>query len=147
MPDVYVPARIRREVVERARERCEYCRSPAEFATQSFAIEHIEPRVFGGETELSNLALACEGCNSHKATKTTGLDFLTGAVVPLFHPRQHRWIEHFCWSDDYTVVVGLTPAGRATIDILHLNRRGIVNLRRVLSLVGEHPPKDDEPHD
>lgn len=143
MPDSYVPALIKRQVIERARERCEYCCSPAEFATQSFAIEHIKPRVLGGETQLSNLALACEGCNSYKGIRTQGRDPLTSATVPLFHPRQHKWHEHFRWSDDYTLVVGLTPTGRITVETLRLNRHGLVNLRRVLYTVGEHPPKDD----
>lgn len=143
MPDVYVSASKRRKVAERAGGWCEYCRSPAEFATQSFAVEHIEPRVLGGGTELSNLALACDGCNSHKGSKTAGFDPLTREVVPLFHPRQHKWGEHFCWSADYLLVVGLTPIGRATVEVLRLNRRGVVNLRRILSLAGEHPPADE----
>lgn len=58
----------------RALARCEYCRCPAQFATQSFTIEHIEPRDTGGETVLENLAWACFGCNGHKHTATHGID-------------------------------------------------------------------------
>jgi hypothetical protein len=44
MPDQRVGAALRRVVQARARDLCEYCRCPAQFATQSFTVEHIEPR-------------------------------------------------------------------------------------------------------
>jgi hypothetical protein len=51
-------------------------------------------------------------------------------------------MDHFAWSDDFTLVIGLTPTGRATVEKLQLNRSGLVNLRRVLRAVGEHPPAE-----
>lgn len=39
------------------------------------------------------------------------------------------------------VIVGRTATGRATVEELHLNRPELLNLRRVLKTVGEHPPK------
>lgn len=54
MPDRRVTAAQRRIVFERARGCCEYCRSQARFATQTFAAEHIIPRQAGGRTELDN---------------------------------------------------------------------------------------------
>ena len=140
MPDQRVGAALRRVVQARARDLCEYCRCPAQFATQSFTVEHIEPRDIGGETTLHNLAWACFGCNGHKHTATHGVDPVTGERVPLFHPRRHRWSDHFAWSEDFTRVEGTTPLGRATIAVLQLNRTGVVNLRRVLVPGGKHPP-------
>src|SRR5262245_44365473 len=133
---------LRQRVVERARGCCEYCRSPAAFSQQSFCEEHISPRSRRGRSTLDNLAFACQGCNNHKFTKTHSLDPASGEVVPLFHPRKQRWRDHFAWSDDLTLIVGLTPTGRATVEALRLNRPGLVNLRRVLILAGEHPPED-----
>ena len=53
-------------------------------------------------------------------------------------------IEHmdgpFTWSADYTMILGLTPTGRATVEALQLNRPEVVNLRRLLFAHGEHPP-------
>lgn len=132
----------RRVVVARAKECCEYCRSQVKFATQSFSVEHIVPRYRNGETILENLALSCQGCNNHKHTKIEALDPITKQIVPLFHPRQQLWQDHFTWNEDYTQIVGLTPTGCATIRELHLNRPGLVNLRRVLFASGEHPPED-----
>jgi hypothetical protein len=90
---------------------------------------------------LSNLALARQGCDNAKYIATEGTDPLTGQAALLFHPRIHRWHEHFVWSHDSLPFHGLTPTGRASVDKLRLNRAGVVNLRRVLRDVGEHPPK------
>lgn len=43
------------------------------------------------------------------------------------------------WSDDETLIIGLTPIGRATIVKLELNREGVVNLRELLHAIGKHP--------
>jgi 5-methylcytosine-specific restriction endonuclease McrA len=74
MPDKRATAEQRQAVLERANGCCEYCKSQARFATQSFSIEHIIPHRASGPTSLDNLALACQGCNNHKYTKTEALD-------------------------------------------------------------------------
>ena len=132
------------EVTERASRLCEYCRSPARFATQPFSVEHINPRQKGGDNALDNLALACQGCNGPKHTKITGVDPFTKQIVPLFHPRQQKWGDHFAWSEDFTRVLGLTPIGRASVHILDLNRDGLMNLRGALHALGHHPPEEQE---
>jgi len=142
MSEIRLTAEQRKEVAERAKGCCEYCRSQARFAIQSFSIEHITPKSKGGDELLENLALACQGCNNHKYTKIHGRDPITEDETPLYHPRQHQWREHFAWSDDFTLIIGLTPTGRATVDELQLNREGLINLRRVLYIMGEHPPAD-----
>jgi len=144
MPRPRVPAQLKRAVIARARGCCEHCRSQASFAMQSFAVEHIIPLHAEGETVLENLALACEGCNAHKHTKIEAIDPVSGDVAPLFHPRQQRWHEHFRWNAGSTKIFGLTPTGRATVDTLQMNRKGVVNLRRVLYAMGEHPPEEVE---
>lgn len=89
-----------------------------------------------------NLALSCSGCNGHKYDRVEGFDTISQRMAPLYHPRQDVWSEHFAWNEEYTRIVGLTPTGRATVEALHLNREGVVNLRWVLFLVGLHPPED-----
>ncbi len=140
-----VTAEQRRTVIARAKQCCEYCYSQVKFATDSFSVEHIFPRNKGGQTVLDNLALSCQGCNNFKHVKTEVLDPLSEQVVPLFHPRQQLWREHFAWNDDYTVVIGITPIGRVTVNELRLNRAGLMNLRRVLFATSEHPPLDSLP--
>ncbi len=133
---------LREFVSERAEGRCEYCRSPAAFAHQSFSLEHIRPRSRKGKRSPTNLALSCQGCNNHKYNRTKAADPVSGAGVSLFHPRRHSWGDHFAWSEDATQILGLTPLGRATVEALQLNREALVNLRRVLVQAGEHPPHD-----
>ena len=38
----------------------------------------------------------------------------------------------------------LTPTGRATANALQLNRESLVNLRRILYGMGEHPPAETD---
>jgi hypothetical protein len=140
MPKATVPPETRRFVIERAGGRCEYCQSLAAYATQSFDVDHIFPQSRGGASSPDNLAYACSGCNRHKYSRIAAIDLVEGVQVSLFHPRQHDWYEHFGWNEDYTLVMGLTAIGRATVEALQLNRTGVVNLRRLLSLVGKHPP-------
>ena len=71
------------------------------------------------------------------------VDPLTKQPAPLFHPREQLWLEHFGWNEDFTLVIGLTPTGRATLATLQLNRPGVINLREVLYLVGKHPPESE----
>jgi len=132
--------RHRQAVISRAKSCCEYCQSQLRFAMDPFSLEHIWPRSRGGKTTLENLALSCQGCNWFKGSRVEGVDELTGQIVPLFHPRQQSWTDHFAWNPDCTVMVGLTPMGRATVTLLQLNREGLVNLRRVLYKLKLHPP-------
>lgn len=135
-----VPAKLRRLVRQRALGYCEYCLCPEFCATQLHSLEHILPESLGGQSNEDNLALACQGCNGAKASKTQAYDLATGRLAPLFHPRRDNWNEHFIWSPDHLHLIGLTPTGRATIEELELNRKGVVHLRRLLILNREHPP-------
>ncbi|PYP82903.1 MAG: HNH endonuclease [Blastocatellia bacterium AA13] len=144
MTETQVPSELRRLVVERARNRCEYCRYLGLYSPQSLSIDHIVPRRAGGATLEHNLALSCQGCNGHKAARTSATDPVSGSTVPLFNPRQERWRDHFTWSEDFLEIAGLTPIGRATVETLQLNRDGLVNTRAVLYAVGRHPELEDE---
>ena len=136
----YITTSEQQEVVNRANRRCEYCQCPMDYSSQSFVLEHIIPVAKGGETSLSNLALACGGCNSYKYTKQEAIDPTSSENVPLYHPRQDIWLEQFVWSEDVLEMVGVTPTGRATIDALNLNRSGVKNIRRLLVVADLHPP-------
>lgn len=144
MSDGYIPVELRRMVRERARNCCEFCRYLGRYSPQTMSVDHLIPRQAGGETIADNLALSCQGCNSHKAARTMASDSVTGALVPLFNPRRHKWNEHFAWSPDFLQITGLTATGRATVDALQLNREGLINMRRVLYTTGEHPPSEIE---
>jgi hypothetical protein len=137
-----VTAADRALVRTRAHERCEYCRCPERFAVDQFSIEHIVPRARGGSSSVDNLALACQTCNNFKHTKTAAVDPASSEIVPLYNPQLHRWQEHFAWDETFTLIIGLTPIGRATAELLDVNRARVVNLRGVLCVSGDHPPKE-----
>lgn len=142
MPRDYVPSALKKLVFDRAQGYCEYCRSPARVSLESLVTEHIMPISRGGETIAENLALSCQGCNNYKYTKTEAIDPISTNPAPLYNPRQMIWAQHFAWSEDTTLIVGLTPIGRATVEALRLNREGVVNLRQLLRDAGQHPPEN-----
>jgi hypothetical protein len=121
------------QVRRRAGERCEYCRIPQAAFRRPFHIEHIVAKQHGGLTDLDNLALACWHCNLKKGPNLAGVDPETGSLVALFHPRKDTWADHFAIRIEILVprgieIRGLTPVGRATIQVLGLNDK----MRRLL---------------
>jgi hypothetical protein len=143
MPRRYITVAEQQQIIERAKRRCEYCKCLMDYSSQAFELEHIIPIAEEGETELENLALACGGCNGHKYTKVAVFDPISKTQVPLYHPRRQVWQEHFAWSADHLEIIGLTAIGKVTIELLNLNRPGVINLRKLLLTVGLHPPDED----
>lgn len=140
MSSAHISVALRQMVFDRAQGTCEYCKSQAKFAIDPLVIDHVYPVSLGGKTIGKNLALACQTCNNCKYIKTEALDPITEQNVPLFQPRQMQWSEHFSWNEDFTQMLGITPTGRATIVLLKTNRLGVINMRRVLVIMGDHPP-------
>jgi len=139
MPKSRLSSQQKTAVKQRAQDCCEYCWSQEAYSPDTFSVEHIVPLAKGGTNDANNLANACQGCNNRKFVSTEAIDSLTGAMAVLYHPRRDRWTEHFAWDEDYLVMIGLTPTGRATVEKLELNRKGVVNLRRLLQESGLHP--------
>ena len=136
-----IPAELRQRVAARAGGRCEYCQLPQAFQVATFPVDHILPLCRGGQTELSNLALACPRCNATKWIHTVGRDPTTGDEVELFDPRRHVWYEHFAWApSEPERIESQTAIGRATVTFLNLNAPRHIEIRRWLIAVGEHPP-------
>ena len=135
----HISGSLRHAVAERAGNRCEYCRSQDRFSVHGFSIDHVVPISRGGPTTLDNLAFACPGCNSHKHNKVIATDPVTQVSNNLFNPRTQDWPDHFAWNDDYSLVVGISAVGRATVDALELNRDSLVNLRQALHALKLHP--------
>lgn len=86
----YIAVKLCNLVRKRANGHCEYCRIPESFSPQPFCFEHILPKVAGGKTSKENLALACQGCNSFKATRTEFVDEISNENVKLFNPRESK---------------------------------------------------------
>jgi 5-methylcytosine-specific restriction endonuclease McrA len=141
MTDQAINRALRHLVRERASACCEYCFSQEKCCPDPLSVEHIIPRCRGGASDERNLAFSCQGCNGRKHTAVSALDPVTEREVPLYHPRQDVWSEHFAWSAGFTEIIGKTPCGRATVERLQLNRESLLRLRIVLRAIGQHPPR------
>jgi HNH endonuclease len=126
-----MPSRQYGNVARRASHRCEYCRAPERFFNQEFEVEHIVPRSGAGSNDLENLALACRSCNLRKRSAIGATDPATGELVPLYNPRTESWGQHFQLDLDRLEIEGLTSTGRATVQLLGMNRPVAVNARRL----------------
>ena len=142
-----VPTSTRRLVRERAQLHCEYCHADERWQFVRFTIDHILPQSAGGSDQADNLALACRNCNERRGNRIQGRDPETQEVMPLFHPRRDMWADHFAWDADRLRIVGLTPTGRATVEMLDLNDDRhdgtVLRLRQRDVSDGYHPPRDD----
>lgn len=138
----HVPAQLRRFVLHRSGERCEYCQLSQAGQEAAFHIDHIRPVAAGGETVAENLALACVSCSLRKSAKQIAFDPETKTEVPLFNPRRDARVVMFAqniFNCDGVRVVGLTATGRATSEILSLNRPLILAIRQEETALGRHP--------
>lgn len=131
----------RQRVWDRAGGRCEYCCMPQDFDIQPFQLDHIRAQKHAGPTTPANLALSCLPCNSYKGANVAGYDPEGDELQPLFNPRLDDWHEHFAW--DGPVLLGKTPIGRTTIDVLRINLPERVEHRRLLVEAGVFPPTDE----
>jgi hypothetical protein len=123
-----VDAESRRLVRLRANDCCEYCRLPEELSDVPFHIEHIVARQHQGGDELTNLALACDRCNLTKGPNLSPR--VDNETINLFHPRHDRWHDHFAFNGP--AIVGITPNGRATVQLLQMNAPRRIAIRQRL---------------
>lgn len=79
----------------------------------------------------------CEYC--HASEQWQYVCFTVDHVIPLTKGGS----DHFIWSADGLLIMGLTPTGRATVERVVLNRERVVNIRAADREVGRHPPHDD----
>ena len=129
---------MRREVVQRAENRCEYCLIHQDDAASRHQVDHIISEKHGGETTLSNLALSCLPCNRRKSSDIGSNDPSTGQFTRLFNPREQFWLDHF--RLDGPRVIGITPAGRTTVAFLQINAPEHLLERLALIRIGRYSP-------
>jgi hypothetical protein len=121
----------------RAGNRCEYCLIRQEHVELTHHVEHIIAKKHGGSDNDSNLCLSCERCNLFKGPNLSGVDQESGQVCILFHPRNDSWPDHFAIRGP--LIVGLTPVGRATVNVLSMNAGQRLQLRAALLAAGLFP--------
>lgn len=140
MPEKFSP-QLKNDVILRAKHCCEYCRSQDRYSPHGYTIDHILPISLGCSDDFGNLAYACFLCNRLKSKKLEAIDALSGVLAPIFNPRKHNWYDHFAWNEDATVVIGVSPTGRCTVEALKLNRAKLIEYRLGILPLGTHPPE------
>jgi hypothetical protein len=60
-----------------------------------------------------------------------------GELVPLFHPRRDEWNAHFRWQG--MQIEGVSPVGRATVQVLAMNDARRLELRTEWMMLGGVP--------
>lgn len=132
-----IPEWLRRQVKERAHDRCEYCLMPDIKQYFHHEPDHVIAEKHGGATSFDNLAWACFSCNRHKGSDIASLDPLSGKVTLLFNPRMQQWRRHFRLNGG--CIEPLTAAGRVTVAILQLNDPVQIQDRLRLMASGLYP--------
>ena len=140
--DYQVLQPIKDLLLERFYGKCVYCESlidPRGWAE----LENYRPKFhyWWLVYDWENLLTACQGCNRAKAVRFPLANESERATRPheegrerplLLNPCLDSPEEHLVFNDDGRVYSD-TPRGQATIDILMLNRPGLVEARRAVS--------------
>jgi 5-methylcytosine-specific restriction endonuclease McrA len=104
----YVSVQLAAQILADAGHRCGYCCTDERLTGSPLSIEHILPIAAGGPTERENRWRSCRECNERKGAQMQAADPESGEVVDLYNPRTQRWADHFRWSEDGLLVIGLT---------------------------------------
>jgi hypothetical protein len=138
---MYIPAELRRLVIARAGNCCEYCRLSQDDSPFTFHYEHVVAEKHGGETTAENLCLSCPECNTYKGSDIASFDRETETPILtlLFNPRTQLWDEHFRLNG--ALIKPLTPEGRVTVSLLRMNRPEASAERQIFIQLGSYPCK------
>jgi hypothetical protein len=140
----YISVQLTAQLLADAGHRCGYCRTDERLTGSSLSAEHIVPVVAGGLTERDNLWRSCRECNERKGAQRQAPDPETSEIVDLYNPRSQNWDDHFRWSDDGLLIIGVTAIGRATVVAIDLNRPLQIIARQRWVVAGWHPPADEK---
>ncbi len=115
----YIADSLKKQVIERANNRCEYCLQADVFAYISHQIDHIISIKHGGQNNFDNLAYACFQCNINKGSDIGTMLLPDRTFIRLYNPRSDIWQDHFEIANG--VIYAKTTIGQATIKVLDFN--------------------------
>ena len=84
----------RTDVFARDQWRCVYCGE--QFPEEELTVDHVQPRVRGGDRSGGNLVSACRGCNTAKGHRRLAHYLAENAVARehFFRLARHVWPRH-----------------------------------------------------
>ncbi|XHX77042.1 MAG: HNH endonuclease [Stenomitos frigidus ULC029] len=115
----YISQELRRLVVARADQLCEYCLIHEEDTAFGCTVDHIISLKHGGTTDADNLAYACVFCNRFKGSDIGSIIWQSKKFTRFYNPCSDRWSEHF--DLQITTIQPLTAIGEVTARILGFN--------------------------
>ncbi len=139
MSTTYISAELRRLVIARADNLCEYCLIHEEDTFFGCEVDHIVSEKHGGRTEADNLAYACLFCNRNKGSDIGSFvpPLESGIFCRFFNPRIDQWSDHFSLAEPEEVTISpLSPIGEVTARILGFNSTERLLERQALRDVG-----------
>lgn len=139
MSVTYISAELRRQVIARAENLCEYCLLHDDDTFFGGEVDHIISEKHAGPTEEGNLAYACLACNRSKGSDIASLVPGTGLLARFFHPRTDRWRDHFRLDSDGITILPLTETGEVTARIFRFNADERLQERQALQIAGRYP--------
>lgn len=140
MSGTYISPQLRRAVIKRAGDCCEYCRISQADQFFAFEIDHIIAEKHGGQTLIENLCLSCPDCNTFKGSDIASIDWEAGETLTrLYNPRQDAWDAHFRIDVATGRIEAQTAVGRVTAYLLRLNDRDRMTDRKLLIDAGRYP--------
>lgn len=99
----------RERIFERDDHRCVYCGQ--QFPAEELTVDHVQPRVRGGDRSAGNLVTACQACNVRKGHRRLA-EFLADEAATrrnFFIYARHVWRRHL--RDVETEVTRLAARG------------------------------------
>ena len=133
----YISKSVRKLVVLRAGNRCEYCRVPEYLSSFDYHIEHIIGVQHGGGNTQNILAYCCAPCNWKKGPNIATILEIDQPIVPLFNPRKQNWFNHF--QVDGGILIPISRVEAATIKLLELNQPKKIEERIEMVKAGFYP--------
>jgi len=133
-----IPATLREQVRQRARDCCEYCQMPQACTQLPHEADHIRALKHNGPTSSENLCWSCGLCNGFKGSDIASYVPESDELTRLFNPRVDSWDLHFSW--DNGVLIATTPIAAATVSLLRINSDRRVSHRRLLIKAGVFAP-------
>lgn len=142
MSTTYINAELRRLVIARADNLCEYCLIHENDTYFGCEVDHIISEKHGGPTNSVNLAYACMSCNRNKGSDVGSI------VMPIerntfsrfFNPRIDLWSEHFAIDNlDKITIVPLNDIAEVTVRILGFNSIERLLERQTLYEISRYP--------
>lgn len=115
----YISESLKKSVIRRANNCCEYCLMENDVSFIPHQIDHIISLKHEGETSLDNLAYACFSCNNNKGSDIGTMLLPNKIFIRLFNPRIDSWNKHF--EIENGVIYAKTNIAQATVKMLKMN--------------------------